>query len=83
MLGDGTLLKSNPAVLRKFLALANDIDPASTIVGNSGGSKGLEDEITTIENTMRTNPDKYYGENMAKRLAELYTARDKIQKRAA
>ena len=60
--GDGKPIASNPSLIRKFLAMATEIDPISTLAlpDSSRNQKGVEDRITEIEKYMGTNRNDYY-----------------------
>lgn len=85
-LPDGTKLGGNPAMLKWLLGVANEINPAGFTAPGSGTSQlsAVEDEIGTIEKTMRENPQKYYGDQkMQDRYRELLDAQEKLSSRAA
>lgn len=70
----------------KWLAnLARQINPVSALVPGGGANVGhaIEDEIASIEKTMRENRDAYNkDEKMQGRLRELYGARERLGKAA-
>ena len=84
VLADGTVLKDNPKILRKFLAMANDIDPIATIGGNSsGGAQGIAQELAKIDHLIATDPDKYWNDqSMVTRRAELKATLEKVKSRS-
>lgn len=80
-LADGTPLGNHPDVLRFFADLSRQINPAGVVLPGAGGnlSQSVDDEIKTIETTMRENRSKYdKDEKMQARLRELYGAREKL-----
>lgn len=83
-LQDGTALFNNADVVRGFMAIAMDLDPAGTLVPSGGGSpsQGLEDEIGQLEKFMREHRSDYNkDEAKQNRLRELYEARIKLASR--
>lgn len=81
---DGKAILNDLNVVRWLASVARDLNPTGTIVP-AGGSvgKGLEDEITEIETFMRTDRAAYNkDEKKQSRLRDLYTARERQQKRA-
>lgn len=85
-LPDGTALFNNPDVVRGFTAMALEINPAGTIVPAGGGdvAKSVDDEIATIEKTMRENRKEYTkNESLQARYRELLTTREKLRERKA
>jgi len=83
-LPDGTALFNNPDVIRGFVQLANELNPAGIVAPAGGGDpmKGLSEEIANIENTMKTNRTAYNkDEAMQARYRELLVAREKMQSR--
>jgi hypothetical protein len=83
-LADGTALFNHPEIIRTFMALANEINPAGVVVPAGGGdmTQSLNDEIKGIEAKMGT---KAYikDEAMQARYRELIDIRGKLQQRAA
>ena len=85
-LADGTPVGSDPTALKWLLSLALERNPTGVIVPGGGGDpmKGLEDEIKSIEKTMRENRSEYNRDiSMQKRYHDLLDARLKSQARAA
>ena len=85
-LPDGTALFNNPDIVRGFTAMALEINPAGTIVPAGGGdvAKSVDDEISSIEKTMRENRKEYTkNEPMQARYRELIDARIKLRERKA
>jgi len=83
-LPDGTALFNNTDVIRGFVQLANELNPAGIVAPAGGGDpmKGLSEEIANIENTMKTNRTAYNkDEAMQARYRELLVAREKMQSR--
>ena len=83
-LQDGTALFNHPDVVRGFMAIAMDLDPAGTLVPSGGGSptQGLEDAIATEEKFMREHRAEYNKDEARQiRLRELYEAREKLAAR--
>ena len=83
-LPDGTALFNNPDVVRGFISMAREINPAGVVVPAGGGDpvKSVNEEIAEIEKIMGT---KAYIKDEAKqaRYRELIDARDKLQARKA
>lgn len=85
-LSDGTAIFNNPEILRGFAALARELNPAGTVVGAGAGDamKSVEEEISSIEKTMRTNRTSYNkDEKLQTRYRDLLGAREKMQERKA
>lgn len=80
-LGNGQPLLAHPDVQRWLVGLARQINPVTTLVPAAGANIGraIDDEIGTIEKTMRENR-KAYNDNpqMQKRYMELLDARARI-----
>lgn len=80
---DGRIIGNDPDVIRFMASLANSLNPAGSVVEDgdqSGGS--VMTEIEKIENTMRTDRQKYNKDpGMQKRYLELLEARSQIQAR--
>jgi hypothetical protein len=76
ILPDGTSLATNPKLLNKFLALANNFHQVpSDAVSNT---RVLEDRIKEIDNFQRTNRDAYFkDEAMQKEYRELLALKAK------
>jgi hypothetical protein len=84
-LADGSLAGDNPAMLEYLANVAHELNPAGFVAPGSGLSQeqSVSSEIATIEQTMRTEPNKYWGDNtMQERYRTLLEARDKLQARA-
>lgn len=85
-LPDGKAIFNDAGVLRGLAAIALEVDPAGTLVPGGGGDpmKGVDEEIASIETTMRENRGKYNkDEKMQARYRELIDAREKLKKRSA
>ena len=83
---DGTPIGSSPEVLKWLASLAHEMNPAGTLVPNTGGDtlKSVESRIEEIEGFMRSNRREYNrNEKMQAELRELYGAREKLKERAA
>lgn len=79
---EGRKLSDNPTVLRNFLHLANEANPAGFVMPGSGEgqAQSIDAEIAKIEKVMREDRPTYNkDEKMQARLRTLYTARDKLQ----
>ena len=84
-LADGTAMFNNADIVRGFMSIAHELDPAGTIVPGGGGDpgQGLEDEIGQIEKFMRENRAAYNKDDAKQsRLRELYDAREKVRERS-
>ncbi len=82
---DGTPLGSDPATLRFLMDLALVQNPTGTLVPgyNNNPAQGVDEEITKIETTMRTDRNAYNkDEKMQSRYRELLGAREKLKQRA-
>jgi hypothetical protein len=84
-LPDGTAILNNPDIIRGFVNLALEINPAGTVVPSGGDpGKSIADEKATIEKTMRENRAAYNkDEKMQARYRELLDAEVKLQRRAS
>jgi len=83
---DGKLLGDNPHVLKWLASISRELNPAGAVVpaGTTNAVKSMTDEIAQIEQTMATDAHKYWGDPaMQKRYADLVTAREKMNARAA
>lgn len=83
---DGTPVMSNPHVLRWLVTLAREINPAAAIIPGSGGdaAKGVDGRIAEIEGIMRKDRRAYdRDEKMQAELRDLYTARERLNPKAA
>lgn len=83
-LADGTPIGSSPDALKMLLGLALVDNPAGTVVPSSGGNMAgaIDDEITKIETTMKTNRTAYNkDEKIQARYRELLGARETLNKR--
>lgn len=81
-MGDGTPIMSSPGVLKALVSWSRQINPVTTVVPNAGANIGsaIDDEIRSIENTMRTDR-KTYNEDarMQERYRELLDAKSRIK----
>ncbi len=79
---DGTPVLNDPATMRWLAQTAREINPVATLVPNSSNpGQGLEDEIKSIENVMRTDRSRYNKDTqMQNRLRDLYSARERMAK---
>lgn len=76
---DGKIIGDDPDVTRFLVNLANNLNPAGTVVEDADPSgKSIDTEIAEIEKVMRTDRRKYDKE-LAPRYQELIAARDKIR----
>ena len=76
---DGTPLGNDPDVLKWLIGQMRTINPLVTVPGLGGGdpAAALDDEIATIENTMKNDNRAYQGDKkMQDRYLTLLTARD-------
>lgn len=75
---NGVPIMNQPNIVRKFLQVALDNDPISTVLGhsNAGGIATIEQEIKEIEALQRTNRREYFKDNdKQQRYQELLGAR--------
>lgn len=80
---DGRPLVNDPALMRWFAQQVREINPAATLVPGtlSNSTQGVEDEISSIEKTMRENRTAYMrDEKMQARYRQLIDARQKLAK---
>lgn len=85
-LPDGTALFNNPDVIRGFVTMAREIDPAATLVPSVQGDpvKAIQTEKAEIEKVMSTNRKAYNkDEKMQARYRELIDAELKLNQRKA
>jgi hypothetical protein len=83
-LADGRIIGNDPDVVRWLASIAQDVNPAATVVedGNQSGVT-IDAEIKQIEQRMRTDSRGYFkDETIQARYRELLTARDKIRAKA-
>ena len=79
---DGQIIGNDPDIIRWFVALANNLNPAGTVVedGDQSG-KSVDSEIAEIEKIMRSDR-RLYDKQYAQRYGELLAAREKLRARA-
>ncbi len=84
-LPDGRALFNSPEFMSFMAGLEREINPAASLTPNtSNPGQGVEDRIGEIEKFMRTNRKAYNSdERMQGELRQLYSAREKLQKRAS
>lgn len=84
-LADGSLLGDNPEWLRYFADISRQLIPQGVVLTEGADiGKSVDDEIASIEKMMKTNRKAYDKDEKAQvRLRELYTARDRLGKKAA
>ena len=78
---DGKVVGNDPETLKWLSGLARQINPVATVVPGAGANQAsaVQDEISQIETTMRTEPDKYWKDpKMQSRLQELYSAQERL-----
>jgi len=83
---DGKRIGDSPEVMKMLVSLALIQNPAGVVVpgAHADPAKGVDDEIATIEKTMRTNRAEYNrDEKMQNRYRELLGAREKLKPRQA
>ena len=83
---DGKIIGDDPEITAWLSEMAREINPAATIIPSTGGDtlKSVADEIAEIEKYMRTDRAAYFkDEAKQNRLQQLYTARDRLQAKAA
>jgi len=81
---DGRIIGNDPDIVRWLVSLAQDVNPAATVVedGNQSGLT-IDAEIKQIETRMKEDRRGYFKDEAAQaRYRELITARDKIRARA-
>lgn len=85
-LADGTGMFNHPSVMRTFAAVALELNPAMTLVPNTGGDsmKNVEGRIKEIEGVMAKDRKAYNkDEKMQEEYRTLLGARQKMQERKA
>lgn len=85
-LADGTGIFNNPDILRGFVALALQVNPAATLTPSGGGDPGktLDEAIAGEEKFMREHRAEYNKDDARQaKLRDLYTAREKLKERKA
>lgn len=85
-LSDGSVLGNNVGAIMGLARLAKELNPAGTMVPNSGGDQisAIGDQIAEMENKMKTNIRAWqHPNNEAERTRyrNLIEARDKLQQR--
>ena len=83
---DGSFLMNHPDILRGFVNLSYEADPAGVLVpaGTTDVAKGVDDRISEIETMMRTNRKEYNSnEKVQQEYRDLINARERLQKRAS
>ncbi len=81
-MGDGTPIMSSPGVLKALVSWSRQINPVTTVVPNAGANIGsaIDDEIKSIENTMRTDRKTYNEDDkMQTRYRELLDAKSRMK----
>lgn len=81
-MGDGTPIMSSPGVLKALVSWSRQINPVTTVVPNAGANIGsaIDDEIKSIENTMRTDRKAYNEDDkMQTRYRELLDAKGRMK----
>lgn len=81
---DGRKLGDHPGVLKWLTNIVREVNPAATVVpSGTGSAQSVDSEIAALEQRMRTDREGWYKDEAAQaRLRQLYTAQEKIQKRA-
>jgi hypothetical protein len=83
-LADGSIIGNNPDIVRWLVSIAQDVNPAATVVEDGNQSAMTVDaEIKQIEQRMKDDRRGYFKDEAAQaRYRELITARDKIRAKA-
>lgn len=81
---DGKVIGNDPDIVRWLVSLANNINPAGSVVEDAGGSGvSIDTEIASLEKRMKDDRKSYFKDEAAQaRYRELLSARDKIRARA-
>jgi hypothetical protein len=82
-LADGTALMNHPDIARWLVSTAKTVNPVATVVPGAGANVAgaIDDEITTIEKTMRMDRKAYNNDlKMQARLRDLYDARNRAKR---
>lgn len=81
---DGKLIGNDPDVVRWLVSVANNLNPAGSVVEDAGAAGvSVEDEIASLEKRMKEDRKGYFKDDRAQaRYRELLGARDKIRARA-
>ena len=79
---DGRVIGNDPDMVRFLISVAQDINPAATVVEDGAGTiKTVEQELGDIQKLRSTEPKKYWSADVQARELELIAARNKIQER--
>jgi len=80
-LADGRAILNDPAVSIFLADLARKVNPGSAVVpGSNNPLQTISDEISKIEETLRSDPDRYWKDNgMQQRYEQLLDAREKMK----
>jgi hypothetical protein len=80
---DGKMIGNDPDMVRFLVGLAQEVNPAATVVEDSNQSgMSIDAEIKQIEGRMKDDRRAYYKDEAAQaRYRELITAREKIRAR--
>jgi len=82
---DGRKLGDDPVFVRQLAVLSRELNPAATLVpvGTTNPAKGVTDELASIRQMRRENPDKYEADKQLQaRELELIDADLKMKRRA-
>lgn len=77
-LADGSVMMNHPDMARWLVHTSRTVNPVATVVPGAGANVAgaIDDEIATIEKTMRTDRKAYNNDpKMQQRLRDLYDAR--------
>lgn len=80
---DGRIIGNDPDVIRWLASMAQEINPAATVVeGGDQSGKALDVELAEIRALLTTDKKKYWSEPVQKRELELIGAIEKLKAKA-
>lgn len=83
---DGKMIGNDPEMLSWLVSLGRELNPAATLLpaGTSDPGKSIQDELNSIRELRRNDPDKYdQNKTLQARELELLDAVSKLKSRAA
>jgi len=79
---DGISLFNNPAVVRAMVHLVNEINPTAAVIPGGTNMQGIEDRLNQLAEMQRTDPKKYFSDEIQAEELRLMQAKEKLQSRA-
>lgn len=81
-MSDGRIIGDDPDAVRFFISLAQEINPAATVVEDGAGTvQSVGAELDSLRALRSSNPTKYWSAEVQAREAELINAQIKMGKR--